>query len=88
MEADFVLVRAFGDVPVVQCLVEIDGATALVSAPSEFAKLKAGGDALPPVGVPVEDLYQWRTEIADEIHNGTFSWAAQRALRRPVPSRI
>ena len=57
MRGTVVIVRAFGGVALVRRVWEAADGLVYLSTESEFAKLEAGKEGLPPIGFPAQDVF-------------------------------
>lgn len=64
MRGDKVIVRSFGDRPLVRRVWAADEEGVYISAEGEYQKLSRGEEALSPVGFPREDVFRFDPEIA------------------------
>jgi hypothetical protein len=67
MRGEKVIVRAFGDRPLIRRVWSADEYGVYISAEQEFQKLARGEDALLPVGFPREDVFQFDPEVAATV---------------------
>jgi hypothetical protein len=78
MRGDKVIVRSFGDRPLVRRVWSANEHGVYISAEQEFEKLTRGEEALSPVGFPREDVFEFDPEVAAtaERANGPdqFDW--------------
>lgn len=64
MRGDKVIVRSFGDRPLVRRVWSADELGVYISAEGEYQKLSRGEEALSPVGFPREDVFTFDSEVA------------------------
>lgn len=64
MRGDKVIVRSFGNRPLVRRVWGADEHGVYISAEGEYQKLSRGEEALSPVGFPREDVFSFDPELA------------------------
>lgn len=67
MRGERVIVRSFGDRPLVRRVWAADEHSVYISAEGEYQKLSRGEEALLPVGFPREDVFRFDPAIAAEV---------------------
>ncbi len=63
MRGEMVLVRAFGDVPLVRRVWEAGESTVYITDDEQLGKHIAGLCMLPPIGFPREDVFRFSPDI-------------------------
>lgn len=78
MRGDLVIVRAFGDVPLVRRVWEEVEHGVYITDDTHLEHLLAGEGAIQPVGFPREDVFMFDPEIAaamdDLLQSGNWDW--------------
>jgi hypothetical protein len=70
-----VIVRAYGDRPLVRRVWDYDGSAVLIAGEREFHLLERGEEAPMPVGFPPEDVFRYDAELAHVIaRGGSLDW--------------
>lgn len=67
MRGDFVIVRAFGDIPLIRRLWDEDNNGVYITNDEQFQLLIDGKEALEPIGFPREDVFKYDPELASTI---------------------
>lgn len=79
MRGDFVIVRAFGDIPLVRIVWDETDKIIYITNEEQYALLSAGKPALEPVGFPWEDVFIYDEEMANAmkrlINSGKWDWS-------------
>lgn len=73
MRGELVIVRAFGNQPLLRRLWEIDNYAAYITDDKQYQLLCNGNNALEPIGFPIEDVYKYDPEIANNL-NIEINW--------------
>jgi hypothetical protein len=74
MRGERVLVRAFKNQPLVRVVWDVSKRLVYVTDEVQYQRLLAGQAALDPVGIPVEDIFRYRPEIAEQVATGRCDW--------------
>jgi hypothetical protein len=72
MRGTVVIARAFGGIALVRRVWEAANGLVYLSSDAEFSKLRAGREALPPIGFPASDVFVY--DEAVELKGGTTDW--------------
>jgi hypothetical protein len=76
MKGDRVIVRAYGDVPLVRRVWGADENAVYVTDEATMAKLSRGADGPFPIGFPREDVFHYEPEVAARIGRGLWDWSS------------
>jgi len=78
MRGDFVIVRAFGNIPLIRRLWDEDDYGIYITNDVQLQLLIDGKEALQPIGFPREDVFQYDPELASSmdrlIKSGKWDW--------------
>lgn len=74
MRGSLVIVRTYGDVPVVRRVWERRSNKVYISEESQFQRLMAGQDALVPIGFPCEDVFEYDPKMSADLAQGRVEW--------------
>lgn len=83
MRGTTVIARAFGGVALVRRVWEVANGLVYLCSDAEFNKLEAGGEALPPIGFPAEDVFVFEAEALKA--NESVKWSK---LKQWKPYRV
>jgi hypothetical protein len=67
MQGDIVIARGFRNKPYVRRVVSVAGGKVYISNEQEYNRLLSGEEAIPPVGVPREDVFCFDSTVLDEL---------------------
>ena len=76
MKGDQVIVRAFGDVPLVRRVWQADAHAVYITDDMTLAKLEKGEDAPFPIGFPREDVFAYESDAAARIGRAGWDWSS------------
>jgi hypothetical protein len=80
MRGDFVIVRAFGNIPLIRRLWDEDNHYIYITNDEQFQLLTNNYEALEPIGFPTEDVFKYDQELAesmeDMVREGKWNWDA------------
>lgn len=78
MRGDFVIVRAFGGVPLIRRLWDEDDNGIYITNDEQFQLLIDGKEALEPIGFPREDVFKYDPKLASQMNqllkSGKWDW--------------
>lgn len=78
MRGDFVIVRTFGNIPLIRRLWDESDYCVYITNDEQFQLLTNGKEALQPIGFPREDVFQYDPEIASSmdqlVKSGKWDW--------------
>jgi hypothetical protein len=72
MRGVIVIARDFGGAALVRRVWEVANSLVYLSSESEFTKLKAGKEGLPPIGFPAGDVFAYDAEALKQ--SGPMDW--------------
>ncbi len=72
MRGQIVIVRAFGDKPLVRRVWDADDEAVYISGEAEFQRRSEGKDAPPPVPFPRHDVYEYDPSVNPDADH--FRW--------------
>ncbi len=79
MRGDYVIVRAYGGVPLIRRVWDEDEHAVFITNDEQLALLLLGGLALEPIGFPKEDVYKFDEVLAQKMdrlyQSGKWKWA-------------
>lgn len=67
MIGDIVIARGFGNRPYVRRVITVSSSMVYISNEQEYQRFIAGQDAIPPVGIRYEDVFQYDAEIMTDL---------------------
>ncbi len=74
MRSERVIVRAYGNSPVVCRIWDEDVRGFYVTNDEQYELLMAGKEAIPPIGIPKEDVFKYDTSLKNCTKNGVCDW--------------
>ena len=78
MRGDFVIMRAFGDIPLIRRLWDEDNNGVYITNDELFQLLTEGKGSIQPIGFPQEDVFKYDPELASSMDrlfkNGEWDW--------------
>jgi hypothetical protein len=78
MRGNIVIIRTYGDVPLVRRVWDEDDSAIYITNDEQFQLLTQGKEALQPVGFPREDVFQYNPDLAavmDQlVKSGKWDW--------------
>lgn len=84
MRGDLVIVRAYGNVPLIRRVWDENDCTVYIINDEQLQLLMKGKEALEPVGFPREDVFKYNPELAasmDQLYkDGKWDWDKLRSF--------
>jgi len=78
MRGNIVIIRTYGDVPLVRRVWDEDDSTIYITNDEQFQLLNEGKEALEPIGFPREDVFKYTPDLAaamDQlVKSGKWDW--------------
>ena len=79
MRGDFVIVRAFGNIPLIRRLWDEGDYLIYITNDEQFQLLTDGKKALEPIGFPRKDIFKYDPELASSmdrlVKSGKWDWS-------------
>ena len=85
MRGDFVIVRAFGNIPLIRRVWDEDDKAVYITNDEQFQFLIEAKEALEPIGFPREDVFKYDPELASSmdrlLKGGKWDWDKLRSFK-------
>lgn len=78
MRGDFVIVRAFGNIPLIRRLWDEGDYCVYITNDEQYQLLNEGNGSIGPIGFPREDVFKYDSELASSMNQlyktGKWDW--------------
>lgn len=74
MQGDYVIARAFGNVPIVRRVWSVGDSVVHICTDIRYNQLLQGKPIFPPIGFPKKDIFEYEKEILEELANNPDAW--------------
>jgi hypothetical protein len=75
MKGSLVIARCYEGLPVVLRVWEMGNRVIYLSEDSQFQKLMAGMEALPPIGFPPDDVFAYDPKLSGRMSGHSIDWS-------------